>query len=162
MYHKYLMAKIKDFFQNFKKYVKISFHYWFIGFLIMIISNIIINILFSGLGQNEQQVQTLISKTPFFAFLLTTIFAPITEEMVFRKYLQDCFNNKKYFMIFSGLIFGFVHVMGYDNPLEYLLIIPYGALGYMFAKLLDETDNIYCSIMMHMFHNGVLTLLAIL
>lgn len=161
-YHTYLKEKIIDFFQYFKKYSKISFHNWFIGFLIMIISNIIINTLVPGLGQNEQQIQSIISKTPLIAFFLTTIFAPFIEEMVFRKYLQDCFNNKILFMIFSGLIFGFVHVMGYDNPLEYLLIIPYGALGYMFAKTLNETDNIYCTMMTHMFHNGVLTLLAVL
>jgi len=162
MYHKYLKEKLMDFFHNFKKYVPISFRYWFIGFLIMIISNMIINTLFPGLGQNEQQVQSLIGKVPIIAFILTTFFAPFIEEMIFRKYLQDAINSKLIYMIASGLIFGFVHVMGYNNPLEYLLIIPYGALGYMFAKIINDTDNIYCTIMMHMFHNGMLTLLAML
>ena len=162
MYHKYLKEKLMDFVHNFKKYVPLSFRYWFIGFLIMIISNMIINTLFPGLGQNEQQVQSLISNVPIIAFILTTFFAPFIEEMIFRKYLQDAINSRIIYMIASGLIFGFVHVMGYNNPLEYLLIIPYGALGYMFAKIINDTDNIYCTIMMHMFHNGMLTLLAML
>ena len=67
---------------------------------------------------------------------------------------------KYLFMILSGFIFGLVHVLGAANPYEYLLIISYGALGYMFAHTLNATDNIFCTIMMHMFHNGVLTILA--
>ena len=159
-YHKYLKEKWFDFKKNIKKYFEISFKYWFIGFIIMIISNIIINYFFPGLGKNEENVQELIKKFPIIAFLFTTVFAPLIEEMVFRKYLQDSIKNKYLFMILSGLLFGFVHVMGTNNPLEYLLIIPYGSLGFMFAKTINETDNIYNTIMMHMLHNGILTILS--
>ena len=158
---KYLKEKWFDFIKNFKKYAKISFKNWFMGFLIMLISNIIIASLIEGLGQNESSVQELISKVPVIAFILTTICAPFTEEMVFRKYLQNCVDNKALYMILSGLIFGFIHTSISSNILELLLIIPYGALGYMFAKTINETDNIYTTIMVHMFHNGVLTLVAI-
>ena len=161
-YHNYLKEKWFDYIKNIKKYFEISFKYWLLGFIIMIVSNIIINYISPGLGKNEETVQLLIKRIPLIAFLLTTVFAPFIEEMIFRKYLQDSFNNKYLFMILSGLLFGFVHVMGYNNPLEYLLIIPYGALGFMFAKTINETDNIYCTIMMHMLHNGVFTLLSIL
>ena len=161
-YKDYLKKKIIDFKNNIGKYFEISFKNWLLGFLIMIGSNIIINKLVPGLGQNESSVQELITKLPFLAFILTTIFAPFTEEMVFRKYLQDCFNNKILYMIVSGIIFGLVHVMGFGDIREYLLIIPYGALGFMFAKTINETDNIYCTIMMHMIHNGALTLLSIM
>ena len=160
-YHKYLKEKWLDYKKNIKKYFEISFKYWLLGFIIMIVSNYIISYFFPGLGKNEESVQLLIKKMPMIAFLLTTIFAPFVEEMIFRKYLQDSFNNKTLYMITSGLLFGFVHVMGSKNPLEYLLIIPYGALGFMFAKIVNETDNIYTTIVMHMLHNGVLTLLSI-
>ena len=162
MYHSYLKEKWFDFKNNIKKYFEISFKNWFLGFIIMIVSNTIINYFFPGLGKNENSVQLLISKIPLIAFLLTTFFAPFVEEMIFRKYLQDAVNNKIIYMITSGLLFGLIHVMGGDTPLEYLLIIPYGALGFMFAKTINETDNIYNTILMHMLHNGVLTLLAIL
>ncbi|WP_297981282.1 rubredoxin-like domain-containing protein [uncultured Methanobrevibacter sp.] len=46
------------------------------------------------LGENEEVVQSLISEVPYIAFLMTTIFAPFIEEMIFRKSLQDCFKNK--------------------------------------------------------------------
>ncbi len=158
---KYLKEKWLDFIKNFKKYMKISFKNWFAGFIIMIISNIIISYFIRNIGQNEQSVQELITKVPIIAFILTTICAPIIEEMVFRKYLQNCVNDKLLYMILSGFIFGIVHTSFETNILELLLIIPYGALGFMFAKTVNETDNIYPTIMMHMIHNGVLTLLAI-
>jgi len=159
--YKYLKDKWIDFCKNFKKYLRISFKNWFIGFLIMIISNYIINQFITGIGENENGVQTLIAKLPIIAFILTTILAPFVEEMIFRKNLQSCVDNKLLYMLLSGFIFGFIHTSIDTNIYELLLIIPYGALGYMFAKTINETDNIYTTIMMHMFHNGVLTLLAI-
>lgn len=159
--HKYLKEKWFDFIQNIKKYFEISFKNWFTGFLIMLLSNIIINYFVSGLGENESAVQILIKQIPITAFILTTILAPFTEEMVFRKSLKDCVTNKWVYMILSGLIFGLIHTSIDTNILELLLIIPYGALGFMFAKTVSETDNIYPAIMMHMLHNGILTLLAI-
>ena len=160
VYRKYLKEKWIDFKKNIKTYFEISFKNWLIGFIIMITSNIIISRFISGLGQNESSVQLLIQKMPLIAFLITTLLAPFIEEMVFRKSLQDCFNDKTIYMIMSGLLFGLVHVMGTNNVYEYLLIIPYGALGFMFAKTINETDNIYSTILMHMLHNGVLTILA--
>lgn len=158
---KYLKEKWIDFKNNFKKYTKIAFKNWFAGFIIMVISNIIISYFIRGVGQNESAVQELIEKLPIVAFILTTVFAPFIEEMVFRKSLKDCLDNKLLYMILSGLIFGFIHTQIDVNILELLLIIPYGAIGFMFAKTINETDNIYTTIMMHMFHNGALTLLAI-
>ena len=160
IYRSYLKEKWQDFKKNIKNYFEISFKNWFIGFIIMIISNIIINIFVTGLGQNESSVQQLITKMPIVAFCITTLLAPFIEEMIFRKCLQDCFNNKTLYMITSGLLFGLIHVIGSSNAYEYLLIIPYGAVGLMFAKTINETDNIYSTILLHMLHNGALTILA--
>ena len=161
IYRKYLKEKGYDFKINFKKYVKISFKDWFTGFLIMIFSNLIISKFFTGLGENEQNDKELISFTPTIAFFITTFLAPFNEEMIFRKTLQDSIKNKYIFMIVSALIFGLVHVIGSSNPYEYLLIISYGAVGFMFAHTINKTDNIFCTIMVHMFHNGLLTLFAV-
>lgn len=162
LYSNYLKEKWIDFKKNIKDYFEISFRNWLVGFIIMIISNLIINYFVSGLGQNESNVQTLIAKMPIIAFFITTLLAPFIEEIIFRKSLQDCFNNKVLYMIISGILFGLVHVIGANNNLEYLLIIPYGALGFMFAKTINETDNIYSTILLHMLHNGVLTILLII
>lgn len=160
LYRKYLIEKFKLFLKNFSSYFSIGFKHWFMGFILMITANMFINKIAPGLGENEGAVQNLISNYPIQTFFLTTFFAPFLEEMIFRKSLQDCFKNKTLFMIISGLIFGYIHVMASSNPLEYLLIIPYGGLGFFFAKSVWETDNIYSSIVMHMLHNGVLTILS--
>ncbi len=161
IYRKYLKEKWHDFIKNFKTYLPISFKDWFTGLLIMLFSNMIISQFIQGLGENEQAVQDLIAYSPVIAFIMTTFFAPFNEELIFRKSLQDTTKNKYIFMILSGLIFGLVHVLGSPNPYEYLLIISYGALGFMFAHTLYKTDNIFCTIMMHMIHNGLLTILAL-
>ena len=158
---KYLKEKWFDFIKNFKNYFEIGLKYWITGLIIMFVSNILINYFVPGLGENESSVQSLISKVPLLAFLLTTILAPFVEEMIFRKYLRDCVDKKILYMILSGLIFGFIHTSIDTNILELLLIIPYGALGFMFAKTIVETDNIYTTVLMHMLHNGILTLIAI-
>ena len=161
IHRKYLKEKLHDFKLNFKKYISISLKDWFTGLLIMFTTNLIINRFFTGLGENEETVQSLISTAPIAAIFMTTFFAPFNEEMIFRKNLQDICKNNYIFMLASGLIFGLVHVIGSTNPFEYLLIISYGALGFMFAHTLYKTDNIYCTIMMHMLHNGILTLLSV-
>ena len=127
----------------------------------MLVSNLAINYFVPGLGENESAVQVLIKVIPITAFILTTILAPFIEEMVFRKTLKDCVYNKWIYMTISGVIFGLIHTSISTNILEVLLVIPYGALGFMFAKTVNETDNIYPAIMMHMLHNGVLTIIAI-
>ena len=77
--------------------------------------------------------------------------------MVYQRYLRI----NGYMAIASGLIFGFLHVMGSSNPLEYLYIIPYGSLGFFFALTCYETNNIYPSICMHAIHNSALIILSI-
>lgn len=160
MYRKYLKEKWLDFWKNIKTYFPISFKDWLSGFIVMLIANIIISNFISGAGENEAAVQDLISKAPFIALLMTTFFAPFIEEMIFRKILKDAVPYPIIFMIVSGFIFGLVHVIGASNIYEYLLIISYGAPGFFFAKTLNKTDNIFCTIMMHMMHNGILTILA--
>lgn len=116
----------------------------------------------NSVGSNEEAIQDIISSFPIASIFLTTFFAPVIEELIFRKSLQDAVPIKKFFPLISGLIFGYIHVMGATNPIEYLMIISYGSLGYAFAYTLNKTNNIYCSIMMHMIHNGILTILQVM
>ncbi len=160
-YRKYLIDKWKDFRNNLDNYSGTAFKWWGLGFLLMMVVNQILNRIVGGVGANEETVQSLLDAEPIIAIIATTLFAPIVEELIYRKSLQDCFKNKKLFIIISGLIFGLIHVIGSPNPLDYLFIISYGLFGACFAKILVETDNVYSTIMVHMFHNGILSILAI-
>ena len=162
LYFKELRKEFKTFKDNWKMNMDTAFKYWFLGLMIMCISNIAISIITSlGTSSNEQAVQGLISSTPYLMLFTAGILAPIAEEITFRKGVSKIFKNKWVYATASGLIFGFLHVMGSSNPLEYLYIIPYGSLGFFFALTCYETKNIYPSICMHAIHNSALVLLSI-
>lgn len=163
LYFKELRKEFKTFKDNWKMNMDTAFKYWFLGLMIMCISNIAISIITSlGTSSNEQAVQGLISSTPYLMLFTAGILAPIAEEITFRKGVSKIFKNKWVYATASGLIFGFLHVMGSSNPLEYLYIIPYGSLGFFFALTYYDTKSIYPSIIMHAIHNSALVLLSII
>lgn len=153
--------KVKDdfikFFKNFSSNFETSIKYWLIGFTIMIISNIIIIfILKLDIAQNEENIRSLIDKKPLFMIFSTLIYAPLAEELLFRKCFKDLFKGKYLFIIISGMTFGILHVASSLSSLYSLFhLIPYCALGIIFASLYHKTDNIFSSISVHMLHNGI-------
>jgi len=149
---------ICDFGDNFMR----SFKYYFLGFIGMIVSNLIITIFFSdAVAGNEDAVRGLIDLYPLYMIFSVSIYAPVVEETIFRKCIKDSVlgfgDNKftKYLYIFiSGLIFSSLHVLGVvSSNLDYLYIIPYMSLGVAFAALYYKSDNIFSSILMHSLHN---------
>ena len=162
LYFKELKKEFKSFKKNWKLNMDTAFKYWFIGLMIMCISNIAIGLITSlGTSSNEQAVQTLVSSNPYLMLFTAGILAPIAEELTFRKGVSKIFKNKWVYATASGLIFGLLHVIGSGNILEYLYVIPYGSLGFFFAITYYDTKSIYPSIIMHAIHNSALILLSI-
>ena len=130
----------------------------------MIISNYLIVIFTnSTISQNEQAVRDLIDKAPLFMIFESLIYAPITEEIIFRKSIKDIINNKYIYIIISGTLFGLMHIIGaINNYQELLYIIPYSAVGIMFAITYEKTKNIFSTITIHSFHNGLTLILYLL
>ena len=164
MYRKTLKKDFKDFTKNFGTYSDIGIKYWLLGFLAMVISNKIILSLFPiEIAQNEQGVREIIQSIPFISFFSICIFAPIAEELIFRKAFKDCFSEKWIFILISGFVFGFLHVIGsFSSLYDLFYIIPYSSLGISFAYIYYKTNNIYSSIFVHCMHNTLLVLLNIL
>lgn len=163
LYFKELKIEFKRFKSNLGLSLDTAFKYWFIGLMIMCISNIIIGYVTNlNTSSNEQTVQTLINATPYLMLFTAGVLAPIAEELTFRKGMFKLFKNKWVYAIASGFIFGLLHVIGSSNILEYLYIIPYGSLGFFFALTYYETKNIYPSIIMHMIHNSALVILSMI
>lgn len=161
--NKDLEKNIKDISKNYKKYIKKYFKYYLLALLIMMLSNFIINIINPGIAGNEQEIRNTLQKAPIYMFFSAVIFAPFTEEMVFRKAIRNIIKNDTIFIITSGLIFGGLHVIGNINTITDLLyIIPYSTPGIIFAYILTKTDNIFVPIGFHFLHNGLLITLQIL
>lgn len=155
IYHNTLINDFKSFFKNFTKNIDISLKYWSAGFAIMVISNLFITfVLNKTIAGNEEAVRNYIDTLPLFMIFNTVIYAPIVEELTFRKSIRDAISNKWVYVITSGLIFGLLHITGYITSVyDLVYLIPYGALGISFALLYYKTNNIWSTISMHAMHN---------
>ena len=162
IYRKTIQKDFKNYFnKEVKQHLLLSFKTWLMGFGIMIASNLVIAILTNGqLSQNEEAVRELIDMYPLYMLFQLMIYAPLTEEIIFRKSIKDIFHNKVLYIIVSGLIFGGLHVItSLENPLGFLYLIPYCSLGCIFAYLYQKTDNIFSTITAHSFHNTLALLI---
>ena len=129
----------------------------------MITNIIIINITNINNSTNQEYITKLLGKYPIYTIVATILIAPLTEELIFRLNIRKIFKNKWLFIILSFLLFGGVHVISSAKTiLDYLYIIPYGALGAAFAYSYYKTNNLFTSITLHMFHNIILILISIL
>ena len=164
IYHKDLKEDFIKFKNNFLENLDIGLKYWLYGLIIMIISNLILMFIFkSGGADNENIVQEMLKTLPWLMFINAGIIAPINEEIVFRKTLKDVIADKWFLVCMSFLLFGGAHIINTATTLiDYLYIIPYGALGGAFALAYYKSDTIYTSIFMHMFHNLILAILSII
>lgn len=157
-YSKSIKENLKDLKLNFKSYIKDNFKYYVIGLLIMIISNIIISFFVEGNSTNETLIREYINIMPIYMIFSSCIYAPFTEEIVFRKSLRNCFNNKVLYILLSGLIFGSMHLLSASNLVELVFLIPYSSLGCVFAYMYYKTNNIFVPMTFHMVHNTIIVI----
>ncbi len=164
LYFKELKEDAKKLVKNFNPIMDTAIKYWTLGIIIMVVSNLLIQTLApQSVAVNEESVQALIGEAPLLTFIGAAIFAPIIEELTFRKAFYDVFKkNTLLFVLTSGLVFGGLHViLSLSSPWDLLYIIPYGALGSAFAYILAKTDNVYASMIVHFLHNAILTSVSI-
>ena len=85
LYKKELIEEFKKFKENFWEMTDTAMKYWLIGLFVMVVSNLLISI-FSPvkIANNEAGVQEIISSTPIIALFLTTLLAPLNEEMYLK------------------------------------------------------------------------------
>lgn len=158
MYRRDLKKDFKNFFNhNFLYNIAFALAFWFAGLIVMIASNFVISIITNGtIAQNEESVRELIEKFPLYMLLNITIYAPLTEELIFRKSFRDFIQNKYLYILTSGLVFGFLHIISSLTDITGILfLIPYSALGIAFAAAYEESDNIFTTITIHSLHNAL-------
>ena len=161
-YRKTLIKDFKPYFKNFGKNFENSFKYYLVGVGVMIFSNLIITLLFQGdLSTNETMVRSYINASPLLMAIDISFYAPLAEELLFRKSIRDVVKNKWLYIFISGFIFGGMHVIGTEGLIGLLYLIPYCSLGFTFAYIYAKTDNIYSSIMLHFMHNTISLILLL-
>lgn len=164
IFRKKLKKDLADFIKNKRVYFTKYFKLWFLLLFGMMLSNLIIMSINNGqIANNEEGVRNLFDKNPIYVYFAGVFIAPVVEELVFRLSIRQIFKTDKLFIIVSGLIFGGAHLVGQvETFMDLLYVIPYSIPGFIFAYLFVKTNNIFSSISMHIFHNGVLMGLQIL
>lgn len=166
-----LIVYWKDIVSEFKKYreklmdnLNTGFNCWIAGLMIMMACNFFLAIVLnSGGANNENAVQELIKSFPIIMGIDVCLLAPFNEEFVFRKTFYDVFKNRYIFVFVSFLLFGLAHVSSMATSIvDWLYIIPYGALGGAFALAYSKTDSVFTSITFHIIHNTLLFFLSVI
>lgn len=163
--HQDIFNQFKEFLKEPKKFLNKGFSYWAYGLIVMFISNLIVASLVGNIAVNEQTTREVLMSSPLYAIPTIIFFGPFLEELVFRYGFRKAFHKKIPYALFSAIIFGGLHVMTAIDEFtltnllshisEFLFIIPYGSLGFFFAKAYYETNNIFSSVIPHMLHNTI-------
>lgn len=162
IYRKELNNEFSKYIKNFGKSFSFGLKLWLLGLILMIGSNIIIQLIYPSVATNEEAVQESLKMFPIYTAFASCIFAPFVEEIIFRKCLAKVFKNSFLFIVISGLLFGLAHTITEIGTSQMLYIIPYGLFGSIFAYMYSKTKNIFVSMTFHFIHNTVLVILSLL
>lgn len=128
-----------------------------IGFFLVFLGQIVAANIELALGvepgsQNTAQFIEIARGVPFVVFSIV-IFAPILEELIFRRIIFGMLLPKTNFFVaalVSAIAFGAIH-------LEFTHILLYAVSGFIFAYIYYKTKRIMASIVSHMLLNGFVT-----
>ncbi|GAA0431980.1 CPBP family intramembrane metalloprotease [Lentibacillus halophilus] len=101
-------------------------------------------------SQNTEMIMDITRSVPVFA-AITTIIAPILEEIVFRKIIfGELYKRMNFFIaaVLSALIFSVIHM-----ELAHTLV--YASMGFVFAFVYVKTKRIIVPIIVHMAMNSI-------
>lgn len=171
IYRQDIIKDIKKFKTDYRKNLDTGFKYYLIGLLVMVVSNLVISFLIGdgAIATNEDLNRKYLQMYPLYSIIAMVLVGPPIEEIVFRLGFRKAFKKEIIYCLFSAFVFGGLHVYtAFDgmtmaqilkNWMQVLYIIPYGSLGFAFAKCYFNTDNICTSAVIHMIHNGITILL---
>ncbi len=156
-----LRKDIKNSLINFKEYFR-EYNSYVLGMYlkslaVMFILNISIR-MYTGIetATNQENIVSILDKFPLYTILLSVIFAPILEELLFRGLIRKLINNKWVFIIFSGFLFGTLHVIDdFQSYQELLFILVYSSLGCFLAAIYYKTNNLCANIYFHFLQNFI-------
>lgn len=161
IYKKDLLKYIKNL--N-KKIIITTLTYWIIGFILMILSNYIINyiIIPNGISNNEAANRDLLFNNKILYSIIVCLFIPFLEEISFRLEFKKNIKNKHIFILISSITFSLLHIIASTKLIELIYFIPYLILGLTFTNIYQKTNNLICSIIAHIIHNTVSVLILLL
>lgn len=104
-------------------------------------------------SENTQEIINIINTLPL-AILVSSIFGPILEEIIFRKIIFGSLYKRFNFFI-SALISSVIFALAHMDPTHILI---YASMGFTFAFLYVKTKNILVPIIAHVSMNTLVVL----
>lgn len=160
-YRKTLIEDAKNLKSVLKGNIKKIILAYIVFILLMYISNTILYLIFGNIASNEQDVRSMLFKSPVLMSIALGVLAPIFEELEFRYTYRNAKTKPIIKFFIYTTIFALMHISGDITLAGFAYIIPYfflsSAIGYAFYK----TNNIYPSMIAHTINN-VLSIIVIL
>jgi membrane protease YdiL (CAAX protease family) len=158
LYSKLIISDKNKIKQQGKRGIKKFFEMCLVGFVsfmgVKILASIVETTMFGIFGleyqtsENQSLIEQMTGSAPLLMAISACIFAPITEELLFRGAIKNIIKNKKVFITVSGLIFGLIHVTD-----SILLIFEIAVIGVLLDTIIhkesiDKSDKILLSVTM--------------
>lgn len=151
-YRKKLLEDIKNFKSSVNGNIKHLIVSYVVSILLMYIANYVLYYIFGNISGNEQSIREILFTSPLLMGISFGLFGPIIEELSFRYPYRDAKNKLLNFCIYT-FIFALMHITGEFNLVTILYIIPYLFLSIGISYPFYKTNNIYTSMIAHIFNN---------
>lgn len=163
LYRNTFKKDFKDIIENKKKYLSSILINVALIFVIMLITNALIGMLFDikQTSENDYSLLAMFKKSPIILMFLTSLYYPVIEGVIFRKSVRDIIDNKWIFIIFSSVFYFFFNVA--YTSLSFTSIIT--SLCYLFPMMLlsnyyYKTNNFTASVIVMMIYNLIISAIS--
>lgn len=163
LYKDTFLSDFKDIGKNWKKYIKTIIVNVLLIFVSMIVINAILGILFDikETSENDYSLLNSFKENPLVVVLLTCLYYPIVEGIIFRKSVRDIVDKKWIFIVFSSLFYFFFNIvytsMSFNNILSSLC---YLSTMMIVSNSYCKTNNFTLSVLIMSVFNLVVSLLS--
>ncbi len=166
VFRKPFLSAIEDLKKNWQKHILWTEIFMLVSFVLMVASSVILEFFGVEKSLNETAWDIAISECGILQILVVCVLGPVVEEVFYRGILFEALRGggnrlvrNITAVIISSVIFAFSHVSLTSFTIGDLLAnIPIMMVGLAYSTLYWKTENILCTILVHMVINiiGVL------
>lgn len=163
LYKQVFISDFKDIKKNWKKYLIHMLISIVLIFVSMVLINLIVGVLFNvkEISENDFSLLTTFKENSLVVVLLTCIYYPLVEGIIFRKSVRDIIDNKWFFIMFSAIFYFFFNIvytsMSFSNIMS---SVCYLSTMMIVSHFYWKTNNFTLSVLVMSIFNFVVCLLS--
>lgn len=163
LYKQVFISDFKDIKKNWKKYLMRMLISIVLIFASMVLINLIVGVLFNvkETSENDFSLLTTFKENSLVVVLLTCIYYPLVEGIIFRKSVRDIIDNKWFFIMFSAIFYFFFNIvytsMSFSNIMS---SVCYLSTMMIVSHFYWKTNNFTLSVLVMSIFNLVVCLLS--